>query len=381
MFSDEVSYSIFSISSQYWKTALFCPVKMRADIRSGVLKLLESESFNLDGENASEICNVDILTSDVFEELDQLGWQKVFLVSEDLSKVELSFCMKDIMNLNSCSSENQFDSTDEINLSFTATPSGYHAICLDLPITFNSITDKSLNQVLESLASFVLPFAPIWKLLEDIDSSFIVLEPQNTQLKHFYRKIAMKYSIVVTLAFDPAEPQSSPIISLNGPRDKTASLKEALNRNWGSWSFDLNVLTNLCSMLEVSEHMFSRSAAILERSFEQSGFELFDDIDNEEDDNSNDDASCLIEPCKICLSVKVVCSGNLEEVGYTTGNFNMSIDSLSPSVFCSLQTCSGRFHVSCLKEWFRSRSDVRPVFGSICGPCPTCKAATINVES
>ncbi|KAJ5073899.1 ubiquitin ligase protein phf9 fanconi anemia group l protein [Anaeramoeba ignava] len=266
----------------------------------------------------------------LFDEINEIGWEKIQLIDENLSKIQIN--LKDSKNRTipifaqippefpfakpiieapfPVSFEND-EEMEEENQQNTRNEK----------ITKNQNYKGSFQKVINKITREFDKYQDLWDNLDDFDSNTCVIEPENPTLLEPSRKILFGKHCSIQIVFNIKFPRSVPSIKFFGSDPIILPLKELLKKDINKWDPKNLVRKNLEEILKIE--------------FPKKTSSSLNDFGPE---------------CGICF-------------GYQN-------DGKSPDIFCSNIQCARPFHNSCLYLYLKFQSSDE--FGTIYGKCPYC---------
>lgn len=296
-----------------------CEVKELSSRSQNMIELLEGIELllhkNENGRNNPPLlCAEEVKkTAQVLVVLDEVGWEHVTKMSDDLGQVELS-----------C--EDEKGHKHSLSVSFppdfpSSPPTASHS--LPTSVWTAPTSSSSLPLMVASWREAIASLSSAWEALHELDRLCWVVEPWPPLPYHLHRRLMVAPSVTLHLTVDPAAPLALPDIQFLGAENRVARLRKTLIENLESWAEDEPLLTNLERLLELN------LPARDEEGNEEWGVE-----------------------CGICYS-------------FLLGN-------QLPSLICEESRCCKPFHPTCLYEYFQSLPDARVNLASVHGNCPYC---------
>jgi len=284
--------------------------KDMTELFQGISLLLQNNRTDLEAPllSADEVKH----TAHVMAVLDEVGWQHVTELSDDLSRAELS-CQDEKGNPHS------------LSLSFppdfpSSPPTASHSLPSSV---WTAPSSSSLPLLVASWKEAIASLTPAWEALHDLDRLCWVVEPSPPLPSHLHRRLMVAPSATLHLVVDPTCPLAMPDIKFLGAEQRVAPLRKALMENLESWTEDEPLLTNLERLLDLT-------------------------LPARDDEGSEDWG---VE-CGICYS-------------FLLG------DQL-PTITCEDSRCCKPFHPTCLYEYLQSLPGSRVNLATLHGDCPYC---------
>ncbi|KAJ8248035.1 hypothetical protein GJAV_G00237470 [Gymnothorax javanicus] len=202
---------------------------------------------------------------------------------------------------------------------------------LPLPLNIAWTLQSTLLDIHTQFLATLESLQEFWAVLDEIDQSTWVLEPENPPRGATMRRIAIGNNVSIKLEIDGRHPKMLPECCLLGAEHAVTPLRSKLNANMHLWNPECSVLQNLKDILEI-----------------------------EFPSPTTHEKSTLSADCGICYSYR--------------------LESAIPDQVCSDPRCGQPFHQACLYEWLRSLPSSRQSFNTIFGECPYCsKPVTVKV--
>ena len=291
----------------------------------------------------TNIKNDSISPRSFFNELNDIGWDKILHIDSNMMNVQ--FCICDNMNRKH---------TFEIKLSSNY-PQSPPSITAHLPIkiTFDWIPGISkLKDIYDTVSKNLMQFQDYFTVLDVIDNSTRVVEPSRPTYAISHRRIVIEKTCSIIVDIDWHNPFVLPEIRFLGSTHQLEELRRNYGKNLASWDNSNGSLfkKNLENLLEVV---------------------LPENVTNDVD---NDEISFFIE-CGICYSASAVDDINSSSTTTTT---TTTTTGSTPDQVCPNPKCSRMYHYSCLVSWLQSVPTTRNSFNTMFGACPYCNE-TINV--
>ncbi|KAJ2188087.1 hypothetical protein EV181_002413, partial [Coemansia sp. RSA 532] len=204
-----------------------------------------------------------------------------------------------------------------------------HSVYVDLSsnvfssnVEENSVSMEStkLTRYLETLEERCEQLAESWDLLDDIDSTLCVLQPQHPKRHELWRRIAV--TSLHTALIDVSPDRSFPKLTVYGPRTTTLPLNTRAKAVRTLWSPTKSARQNIGCILQCT-----LPSAVFDHK----------DIKLE---------------CGVCFAF--VCEKETADQ------------------VCANDVCAQPFHRTCLVQWLKSKEDTRQSFTTLFGKCPYC---------
>ncbi|KAJ2534545.1 hypothetical protein IWW43_002314 [Coemansia sp. RSA 1935] len=204
-----------------------------------------------------------------------------------------------------------------------------HSVYVDLSsnvfssnVEENSVSMEStkLTRYLETLEERCSHLVESWDLLDDIDSTLCVLQPQHPKRHELWRRIAV--TSLHTALIDVSPDRSFPKLTVYGPRTTTLPLNARAKAVRTLWSPTKSARQNIECILQCT-----LPSAVFDHK----------DIKLE---------------CGVCFAF--VCEKETADQ------------------VCANDVCAQPFHRTCLVQWLKSKEDTRQSFTTLFGKCPYC---------
>ncbi|KAJ1738274.1 hypothetical protein IWW42_001560 [Coemansia sp. RSA 1085] len=191
----------------------------------------------------------------------------------------------------------------------------------DIESTPVSMETIGLEGYLDRLEQKSKQLAESWDLLDDVDATLCVLQPQRAKRHELWRRIAVSDVCTAMLEVSPERTQP-PKIAVYGPHSQARALSQHVKARRHLWRAGDSVRVNLERVLQLT---------LPEPQFE---------------------AEMRLE-CGICFAF-------------------MSDEGVAADQLCSSETCAQPFHNACLAQWLAAKEDTRQSFRTLFGRCPYC---------
>ncbi|KAK5829386.1 WD-repeat region-domain-containing protein [Linnemannia elongata] len=265
----------------------------------------------------------------VMEQLDALGWDRVTLVDQDLSRVQIELC----------------DAAQRKHLITARFPPAYPTIPLTIaPLEIPECEDdqlavqrglnvgglsskqgSALQAAIRQAEAQLEIFQEFWDVMQDFDERTWVIDPEKPTRADKMRRCALGNHCSIQVTVQPLSPRSMPDTRLFGPTASIEPMRTKLYQNAGLWDVKKLPRENLEVLLEL-----------------EGGFPS--PISTNKDD--------INVGCGICYSFR--------------------FEGQVPDQLCSQAKCQQPFHRVCLYEWLRSVPTTRQSFHTLFGSCPYC---------
>lgn len=198
-------------------------------------------------------------------------------------------------------------------------------ISCDLPceLAFPLESSWSCQEILRVFQETVEQYQVLWNVLDEIDGTCWVVEPEPFTRNALHRRVVLKEDVSLVVTLDPAQPTSLPRCRFLGSAKSIQPLQNLLDEKADQWDPEVGVVENLSSLLDL-----------------------------ELPGKPDSDGSAVSIECGVC--------------------YCYDMEGQIPEISCNNETCRQLFHVECLVEWFRGLPNVRQSFGTVFGECPYC---------
>ncbi|KAJ2483900.1 hypothetical protein IWW56_000046 [Coemansia sp. RSA 2131] len=191
-----------------------------------------------------------------------------------------------------------------------------------------SMEGTKLTRYLETLEQRCEQLAECWDLLDDVDSTLCVLQPQHPKRHELWRRIAV--TDLATALIDVSPDRSYPKIIVYGPRSISDTFNAKAKAARTKWSTSKSARQNIETILQCT---------LPNTSFDQKDIKL---------------------ECGVC--------------------FAFTSEHETADQICANDVCAQPFHRKCLVQWLASKEDTRQSFATLFGKCPYC-SGNITVAS
>ncbi|KAJ2125693.1 hypothetical protein IW147_000753 [Coemansia sp. RSA 720] len=191
-----------------------------------------------------------------------------------------------------------------------------------------SMEGTKLTRYLETLEQRCEQLAECWDLLDDVDSTLCVLQPQHPKRHELWRRIAV--TDLATALIDVSPDRSYPKIIVYGPRSISDTFNAKAKAARTKWSTSKSARQNIETILQCT---------LPSTSFDQKDIKL---------------------ECGVC--------------------FAFTSEHETADQICANDVCAQPFHRKCLVQWLASKEDTRQSFATLFGKCPYC-SGNITVAS
>ncbi|XP_066990065.1 E3 ubiquitin-protein ligase FANCL isoform X1 [Macrobrachium rosenbergii] len=250
----------------------------------------------------------------ILSQLEDIGWPKVFEIPSDFAYITLQ----------------ESDVKGRLHKIKIGIPPGYPeeepTVDVDLPREFqfswNSV--GGLPLIFAAFKDQLSSVQQFWDVLDDLDETAVVLDPQHPERRHKTRRIFLSNHVNVQLTVSVEHPCNLPQFHFFGPSSLTTPLNNCLTEKYQDWDPEQSIVNNIERILGVE---------VVKRSAQSGG-------GNEE----------WGAECAVCYS--------------------LLLDGCHPDLTCD--HCSQSFHLNCLYEWLHGLPNSRQSMKFIFGDCPYC---------
>merc|ERR1719351_126816 len=170
-------------------------------------------------------------TAQVLVVLDEVGWEHVTKMSDDLGQVELS-----------C--EDEKGHKHSLSVSFppdfpSSPPTASHS--LPTSVWTAPTSSSSLPLMVASWREAIASLSSAWEALHELDRLCWVVEPWPPLPYHLHRRLMVAPSVTLHLTVDPAAPLALPDIQFLGAENRVARLRKTLIENLESWAVECGI--------------------------------------------------------------------------------------------------------------------------------------------
>ncbi|GLE00928.1 hypothetical protein PINS_up009725 [Pythium insidiosum] len=279
----------------------------------------------------------------LMEEISAVGWPSIVEISDDLRCIELKVA----------------DGTDRLHHVRVALPHDYPrsapTCSVDAPETFqlhwpttkDAVASLSLQTVISQFQSFLANFQSFWNVLDEIDTTCCVLEPQHPTRATGRRRIAVQRHVSIQLEIQPQRPRAICELRFFGNEAAISALRERWSERLFQWEEHLSVPENIERLLGV-ELPSSRTTATDE----------------------------FAQECGICYCYRLEVEDASEQATMPPPTAKDAAPvSTIPDRLCDNSHCNRPFHERCLFEWLKALPTARQSFNTVFGECPYCREA------
>ncbi|KAF2363701.1 Fanconi anemia complex subunit FancL WD-repeat containing domain [Trinorchestia longiramus] len=170
----------------------------------------------------------------LISELDIIGWQRIENVTADLQ----SFCVRSMCGkhvLKCC-----------IPAGYPAAVPSYEA---NLPVPLQATAQK-VSETVGEWDRQLLQLAPFFCVLEELDNSVLVLDPQTPEPHHTHRRLMFENQVCVVVTMCPTSALAPPHCHFIGASDLTAPLHARLTDLYQRWDSNEGLVHNLEVLLQ-----------------------------------------------------------------------------------------------------------------------------------
>ncbi|TMW62142.1 hypothetical protein Poli38472_009635 [Pythium oligandrum] len=285
----------------------------------------------------------------LMEEIDAIGWSRVVYLSDDLRLLELA-------------TQDVAQRTHNIRIMLPADyPQSAPTCAVDAPEPFNlswSVVASSVNKrgltakptlktILEQFHAFLSEYQAFWNVLDEIDSTCCVLEPQHPTRATGRRRLAVQKHVSIQVQVNPEQSRGVCDVRFYGNESSIAPLRERWSEHLFQWTEELSVPDNLERLLEI-ELPSPRVTKTDEFALE----------------------------CGICYCYRLEMEVDEPTEGAQDGSgAERHVETSIPDRLCENVKCNRPFHEKCLFEWLKALPTARQSFNTVFGECPYCREA------
>ncbi|XP_071786970.1 E3 ubiquitin-protein ligase FANCL-like isoform X2 [Asterias amurensis] len=266
-----------------------------------------------DGQKERTSMTMSTQCSQVMQDINQLGWEKLSYVDPSFRRLELT-----------SRGDNGRDHCITVHMD-PQHPVVAPNCTTDLPgdaFELHWTRKSSLSDIYKQFEGCLEKYKDFWDTVGEIDEQTWVLEPEKPRPSDTARRIALGNNSSIQVTLDPLYPKMLPKFRFLGADHVINPLREKLNSNLNDWNTSRSLLSNLKSVLNVE---FPSPSSSRKEDFS--------------------------EECAICLSYH--------------------LEGAIPERACDSPQCNKPFHYNCLYEWLRSSSSSHQT-NTIFGECPYC---------
>ncbi|KAI8325966.1 hypothetical protein GQ54DRAFT_295104 [Martensiomyces pterosporus] len=180
-----------------------------------------------------------------------------------------------------------------------------------------------LSTYIEAVKKKCRQLSESWALLDDVDASLCVLQPQHPKRSDLWRRIAA--GDLLTALFEVSPDRHCPKVVVYGPSSAASPLNARAKSIRNQWSSERRVRDNLEDILQIRLPEPS--------TFDQKDVKL---------------------DCGIC--------------------FSFQSNGEAADQLCSNDLCAQPFHRKCLIQWLSTKEDTRQSYNTYFGKCPYCSS-------
>ncbi|XP_046384217.1 E3 ubiquitin-protein ligase FANCL [Ischnura elegans] len=265
--------------------------------------------------------------SRLIKEVQSSQWKEEISIedgsSREFNEIQLRFYKKD-----------EFDRVHTALVKFESATS-CPLIIADLPSQVELTVSKGMtaSQMYEKFVEAVDRLQDFWNLVDDIDESCWVIDPEQPKRKDSYRRIIIGTNVSLYLSIDPLDPHKRPDITFIGSERTVMPFRNSLQENLEQWdSIGVNIVSSLTRLLGLQE------------------------LPSKPSDEAGSLGAIEQGECSICLCLRLD-------------------DGLLPSEVCNNALCAVPFHAACLFVWLQSFPTSHQNFNRLYGECPNCNSA------
>eukprot|EP00045_Choanoeca_perplexa_P011394 m.120615 g.120615 ORF g.120615 m.120615 type:complete len:362 (+) comp15616_c0_seq3:1680-2765(+) len=253
------------------------------------------------------------------QQLTAIGWKHVIDASADLTHLQ-------------CELQDATGRTHSFSLELSDLQHIQWQHHLPIEATLPS-SDVTIANTMSLFQQHVDQLQPFWGAMDDLQSAFVVLDPNPLLTNHRHSRISMTQSCSIYLDINPDDPLAKPLAQVFGP-EVAAKQRQQCWDSFLNWDTKRSLATNLkaCFSAEAFELPVAASSM----------------------DTGVDKAECAV-----CYS--------------------FLLESKSPTEVCNNAACGRVYHNACLLEWLTALPDSRRSFQTVFGECPFCQGA-MSVE-
>jgi len=256
----------------------------------------------------------------VFKQLEEIGWDKVHQINEDITDVHLH--ITDI-------SERVHVLRIKFSPLFPTEKPAVHS-SLPQPFEFLWASGSSIRNICEQFKATLNLYQDYWDQVDELKFQTCILEPESPNYAATSFILAVDKSFSIEMKLDPFHLDAVPYITFLGADWATSSVEQNFHKHFNDWNEMLSVYQNLKNVLKVD----------------------FIKPDAEEKKH-------LVVKCGICYTFR-----NRDEI---------------PDEVCNEKRCGQAFHHKCLLDWVHTSVKVKQSFSTIFSTCPYCKS-TMKIQ-
>ena len=335
---DDLGIILGPLTSKPWFTQRINSCKtvstLAKELQNIVNELAQQNSFSLPTTTTN---NID-LPQLLMRHMDELGWERVLKVNEDLTAIQMK-------SMDSAGREHAFD---------VIIPAGYPQIPptiqatlpvrIELPWTTGSSGSRNLLIVAAMVDKEVKRFEKLFDELSEIDNNAWVLEPSQPTFATTSRRLAIERSCSVVIEINPDNPRDPCNMQFFGPPNRVNHFRILVGQHLHRWSKEKNVRENLELVLDIQ-------------------------LPNKHTTKSTEEAASMSEECGICYNYSLLSTTNANTMGIDGGT---TVTSSVPDQACPNTKCCKMYHSHCLLDWLQSLPTTKSSFGTVFGTCIYC---------
>ncbi|CAL1547565.1 unnamed protein product, partial [Lymnaea stagnalis] len=180
-------------------------------------------------------------TSQILQQIEELGWENLVSIDESLSHLEFGL----------------YDNAarwHKIQMKFNTKDPNTPAICeTSLPEIFHfSWSGKTcLKHIFQEFQAAVSSYQHFWDIMQEIDDKCWVLEPEQPTFADTRRRIAIGPNLSIQINVNCGQPSTFPECRFLGTHSAISELREKLNVNLHMWDAERSLLRNLQEVLDL----------------------------------------------------------------------------------------------------------------------------------
>lgn len=279
--------------------------------------------------------------------LDDVGWNRVLKVNEDLSLLQM-------LSIDRGGRKHYFDVI--INPGYPLISPTVQAT-LPLPIKLPWTPNSDLRSIASVVDAEIKKYEILFQELSEIDTLTWVLEPVQPNFSTSTRRLALERSCSIVLDINIVNPREICPMNFFGPPIRVNHFRASLNKNVQLWCNQRSLKCNIEALLEVP-------------------------LPTKTTENGASDYLC--EECGICYAYSIPSDKcdqpNLYRGSEFQSSSHQSLDSSKvkqsisvPDQACGNTKCCKIYHFSCLVDWLQALPSSKTSFGTLFGSCPYCQ--------